>query len=118
MTFLNFFFSQQNRLFTCYSYLEIAIYIGIVRDDRGLVIGALSGRIFGKFSPHLGERLELREGVVFARACGLMNWVLESDALNAVNTVRAPDANIVVDRHDITHALGSGLACHISRNGN
>ncbi|GMN61989.1 hypothetical protein TIFTF001_031060 [Ficus carica] len=40
------------------------------------------------------------------------------DILNAVNTARAPDANIVVDKRDITHALGSGLACPISRNGN
>ncbi|GMN24451.1 hypothetical protein TIFTF001_040569 [Ficus carica] len=50
------------------------------------------------------------KGAVFAKACGLVNWVLESDALNAVSVVRsaidhAPEANIADDIRDITHAL-------------
>ncbi|GMN52832.1 hypothetical protein TIFTF001_021965 [Ficus carica] len=83
-------------------------YIGIgvvARDKDGAVMSFLSRRIFGKFSPHLGECLAVREGVCLANFLRLDNWVVESDALNTVSAIQnpvaeAPEANIVEDIRD------------------
>ena len=83
----------------------------------------LTRRIFGKFSPHIGECLAVREGVCLAKFLGLDNWVVESDALNTVSAIQnlvaeAPEANIVEDIRDSLLVARSGMVCYISRDGN
>ncbi|GMN53841.1 hypothetical protein TIFTF001_022971 [Ficus carica] len=100
------------------------IGVGIVaRDEEGVVMSFLSRRIFGKFSPHLGECLAVREGVFLANFLKLDNWVVESDAMNAVRAIQnpvaeAPEANIVEDIRDYIAGVRNGRVCHISRDGN
>ncbi|GMN19741.1 hypothetical protein TIFTF001_039884 [Ficus carica] len=100
------------------------IGVGIVaRDEEDAVMSFLSRRIFGKFSPHLGECLAVREGVFLANFLKLDNWVVESDAMNAVRAIQnpvaeAPEANIVEDIRDYIAGVRNGRVCHISRDGN
>ena len=100
------------------------IGVGVVaRDKEGAVMSFLSRRIFGKFSPHLGECLAVREGVFLANFLKLDNWVVESDAVNAVRAIQnpvaeAPEANIVEDIRDSLSVVRSGRVCHIPRDGN
>ncbi|GMN72217.1 hypothetical protein TIFTF001_055608 [Ficus carica] len=68
-------------------------YIGIgevARDEDGSIMSFLTRRIFGKFSPHIGECLAVREGVCLAKFLGLDNWAVESDALNTVSAIQNP----------------------------
>ncbi|GMN66762.1 hypothetical protein TIFTF001_035828 [Ficus carica] len=74
----------------------------VARDEFGMVIAALSRRIFGKFSPHVGECLAVREGLCLAHLCGFQNFMVESDALNAVGAIQRPlcralESNVVAD---------------------
>lgn len=41
------------------------------RNDRGVMLRALSRRIFGSFSPHVGECLAVREGVWMVLSFGV-----------------------------------------------
>ncbi|GMN42308.1 hypothetical protein TIFTF001_011520 [Ficus carica] len=80
-------------------------------------------RIFGKFSPQIGECLAVREGVRLAKFLGLDNWVVESDTLNTVSAIQnpvaeAPEANLVEDIRDSLLAARSGMVCYIFRDGN
>ncbi|GMN40602.1 hypothetical protein TIFTF001_009828 [Ficus carica] len=101
-------------------------YIGIgvvARDKNGAVMSFLSRRIFGKFSPHLGECLAVREGVCLANFLRLDNWVVESDALNTVSAIQnpvaeAPETNIVEDIRDYLSIARSDMVCYISRDEN
>ena len=101
-------------------------YIGIgvvARDKDGAVLSFLSRRIFGKFSPHLGECLAVREGVCLANFLRLDNWVVESDALNAISAIQnpvaeAPEANIAEDIRDFLSVARRGMVCYTRRDGN
>ncbi|GMN45720.1 hypothetical protein TIFTF001_014908 [Ficus carica] len=101
-------------------YIDIGV---VARDKDGVVMSFLTRRIFGKFSPHIGECLAVREGVCLAKFLGLDNWVVESDALNTVSAIQnsvaeAPKANIVEDIRDSLLTTRSGMVCYISRDGN
>ncbi|GMN71540.1 hypothetical protein TIFTF001_051849 [Ficus carica] len=62
------------------------IGIGVVaRDDRGVVLGAVSRRMAGLFSSHVGECLAVKEGAWLALSCEFSKWTIETDALNVYN---------------------------------
>ncbi|GMN20849.1 hypothetical protein TIFTF001_045394 [Ficus carica] len=64
------------------------IGIGVVaRDDRGLVLGAVSRRMARLFSPHVGECLAVKEGAWLGLSCGFSKWIFETDALNTFKAV-------------------------------
>ena len=100
------------------------IGIGVVAKDKdGVVLSFLARRIFGKFSPHLGECLAVRKGVCLANFLRLDNWVVESDALNTVSAIQnpvaeAPEANIVEDIRDSLSVARSGMVCYTPRDEN
>lgn len=53
-------------------------YIGVgvvILDGFGVVVAALARRIFGKFSPHVGECLAEREGLSLAHVCGAKKFM-------------------------------------------
>ena len=68
----------------------------------------MARRIFGRFSPHVGERLAEREGLSVAHVCGAKKFAVESDTPNVVRAIlkpmcRAPEANVVDDIRDLMH---------------
>lgn len=89
----------------------------------GDLVAALARKIFGKFSPHVGECLALREGLSLAHACDTKKFVVKSDALNMVRAIQKPlcrvlEANIIDDIQDLMMSFGSGIICYVSRDGN
>lgn len=95
----------------------------VARNDRGVVRRALSRRIFGSFSPHVGECLAVREGVWMALSLGVSQWSIESDAINVVQSVlnandQSMEANIIDDICNSLNQAGSGSICYGSRKGN
>ncbi|GMN46774.1 hypothetical protein TIFTF001_015948 [Ficus carica] len=86
---------------------------------------AWAGRFLGNFLVCNGldkpvEKKTLApKGVCLAKFFGLDNWVVESDALNAVSAIknpvtRAPEANVVKDIRDSLLVARSGTVCYIS----
>ena len=59
----------------------------VIRDSNGLVVACLAKLVAGLFSPHRAECLALRAGLEMAKAQGLVVNVVESDAVNVVNTL-------------------------------
>ncbi|GMN34443.1 hypothetical protein TIFTF001_004691 [Ficus carica] len=100
------------------------IGIGVVaKDDRGVVLGAVSRRMVGLFSPHVGECLVTREGAQLVLSCGFSKWIVEMDALNVYKTVysfiqRSVEANVIDDIRDSCLQVGSGSICYGSCKGN
>ncbi|GMN53123.1 hypothetical protein TIFTF001_022268 [Ficus carica] len=69
---------------------EALDYIGVgvvIRDGFGVVVAALARRIFGKFSPHVGDCLAVRDGLSLAHACGTKKFVVKLNVLNVVRTI-------------------------------
>ncbi|XP_024019889.1 uncharacterized protein LOC112091171 [Morus notabilis] len=67
------------------------VRIGVVARDRaGIVLAAASTKFLGRFSPHMAECIAIREGTMLARNLGFEKWVVELDAINAVNVVHSP----------------------------
>ncbi|GMN67137.1 hypothetical protein TIFTF001_036205 [Ficus carica] len=62
----------------------------VVRDETGALLGAMAGRVFGCFSPFLGECIAVREGAFFAQMGGLDDWTIESDVVNVVRAIQSP----------------------------
>ncbi|GMN62115.1 hypothetical protein TIFTF001_031208 [Ficus carica] len=101
-------------------------YIGIgmvTRDKYGVVTSFLTRQFFGKFPPHIGEYLAVREGVCLAKVFGLDNWMVKLDALNTVSTIHnpitgPPKVNVVEDIRDSLLTARSGIVCYISHDGN
>ncbi|GMN37325.1 hypothetical protein TIFTF001_006717 [Ficus carica] len=68
---------------------DFLVYNGL---DKPTEKKTLASKIFGKFSPLIGECLAVREGVCLANFFGLDNWLVESDALNTVSAIQNPVA--------------------------
>ncbi|GMN59682.1 hypothetical protein TIFTF001_028778 [Ficus carica] len=95
----------------------------VVRDNQELVLGAVSCRMAGFFSPHVRECMAVREGTWFALSHGFSNWVVETDAISIYKAVFSPlqryvETNVIDDICDACSLLGSGLICYGSREGN
>ena len=96
---------------------------GVIRAHDGVVLGAFTRRITGRFDAFTAELVAIRTGLLFAEDCGLKIFVTESDSFNAVKAVKdcSPRCleGAIVD--DINFLLGraSGQGCQfVSRNGN
>ncbi|GMN55522.1 hypothetical protein TIFTF001_024642 [Ficus carica] len=56
-------------------------------DEKGSVLGAVSLRMSGLFSPHVGECLVVREGTRFALSRDYPSWIVETDSINVYRAV-------------------------------
>lgn len=101
-------------------------FIGIgaaARDYRGVVLGALSRRMMGLFSPHVGEYLAGREGAWFALSRGFSKWIIETDVINILKAVSFLtqcfiEANVIDDIRNSLSYSGIGSVCYRSRERN
>ncbi|GMN59896.1 hypothetical protein TIFTF001_028983 [Ficus carica] len=50
----------------------------VAREDCEVVLGAVSRRMAGSFSPCVGECMAVKEGAWFAPSCGFLKWVVET----------------------------------------
>ncbi|GMN48659.1 hypothetical protein TIFTF001_017816 [Ficus carica] len=60
----------------------------VIRNDSGLVCGALAKSIDGKFSPFLAKCFALREGLKLAKELEISGLVMETDATNVASAIR------------------------------
>jgi hypothetical protein len=56
----------------------------IIRDEKGLVIAALSRTIFSKFDPQMAEATATLQAMELCRDIGVQDLFLERDALTIV----------------------------------
>ncbi|GMN55237.1 hypothetical protein TIFTF001_024348 [Ficus carica] len=89
----------------------------------GLLLGAVSRRMAGNFSPHVGECMVVREGSWFALARGYHELIVKVDALNVYRVVCSPKkrfmkANIIYDICNSCKQVGDGSVCYGFRDGN
>ena len=59
----------------------------VLRDEKGIILGAVAKSLEGSFSPFLAECIALREGLIFAKDLNLGPIVVETDAINVVTAV-------------------------------
>ncbi|KAK2656635.1 hypothetical protein Ddye_009687 [Dipteronia dyeriana] len=67
-------------------------YFGIgtaVRNDRGLVVAAISMPMLGSFGAEMGELLVLREGLHMAKRLNLRILIVEVDTSNIASTLNS-----------------------------
>ena len=74
----------------CASVLPGVEHIGIgavLRDEKGIILGAVAKSVEGSFSPFLAECIALREGLIFTKDLNLGPIVVDTDAFNVVTVV-------------------------------
>ena len=90
----------------------------IIRDESGFVLGAMAKPVLVCFSPFVTECLALREGLIFAANSGLQAQMIETDALEVVNSLQkidplAPDLLIIEYISLLLGELSGGSCCAI-----
>ena len=96
---------------------------GVIRNDKGVVLGAMAMKLSGKYDPYIAECMAIRQGLWFANEAGLLIDIVESDSLNAVNAIKRRDefsleSQIIDDFVFMLSISIGGTCCYVSRNGN
>ena len=91
----------------------------IIRDERGITVGAISKRLPNPYSPLVAECIAIREGLSFAFNCGLQTIYVESDCLMAIQAINGNDPSvidsIISDIRDLFRKVSGGSCSHIPR---
>ncbi|GMN41345.1 hypothetical protein TIFTF001_010577 [Ficus carica] len=59
----------------------------VIRDEKGIILGAMAKSVEGTFSPFLAECIALREGLMMAKELERVTLVVETDVINVVSAV-------------------------------
>lgn len=95
---------------------QIRIVI-VIRGTAGVVLSAATLRISGCFSPHMGDCMAVREGIMLAQRQGYSRWMAVVCAIQSPLS-RSPDSSIIGDiQHNIS-LITYGSICYVSRFGN
>ncbi|GMN25608.1 hypothetical protein TIFTF001_000990 [Ficus carica] len=60
----------------------------VIRDEKGISLGAVAKSVEGTFSPFLAECIALREGLMIAKELESVTLVVETDAINVFRLFR------------------------------
>ncbi|KAK2978561.1 hypothetical protein RJ640_006680 [Escallonia rubra] len=96
----------------------------IVRDSKGIVLAALSKKIYGVTDPEHAEAIAAGEAARFGYDCGFNFVQMEGDAKLIINALNSSEENlsaiggIIDDVKRIAHCFDSCTFQHIKRSGN
>ncbi|PKA59017.1 hypothetical protein AXF42_Ash001110 [Apostasia shenzhenica] len=92
----------------------------IIQDHYGV---AIAERLHGHFAHYLAECMAIKVGTELVQECNLKNWIIESNAVNVINTIinlasLAPEAHIIEDIREWMFITFCSSVNHCSRSTN